>query len=230
MPKLNIAPTKSNLLLLKRQFVFAEEGYDLLEQKRQILIFELMSRLARAQEVERNVADLLKPAYAALHSATLDNGSDNLDRAALGVKGDCELSLAGQHLMGMRIPKITVRPPAPGAPFGVGGTAASTDAARLRFVELLPRLAELAELQNAMLRLARELRKTQRRCNALSKIFIPVYRETIGYIGGTLEERERESLTILKLIRDRTQNRETSATGRPAPAPAAAQDRSRVPA
>jgi V/A-type H+-transporting ATPase subunit D len=203
MAKLNIAPTKSNLLSLKRQLVFAEEGYDLLEQKRQILIFELMSRLQRAQEMERDVADLLKRAYAALREATLDSGSENLDRATLGVTREHELALSGQHLMGMRIPKITAQLPPAGAPFGVGGTSASTDVARLRFVELLPKLAELAELQNAVMRLARELRKTQRRCNALSKIFIPAYRETITYISSTLEERERESLTILKMIRDR---------------------------
>ena len=53
MGKLNVAPTKSNLLALKRQLAFAEEGYDLLEQKRQILIFELMSRLNRARDAER---------------------------------------------------------------------------------------------------------------------------------------------------------------------------------
>ena len=203
MPRLNIAPTKSNLLSLKRQLVFAEEGYDLLEQKRQILIFELMSRLKRAQEAERELAEILRRAYAALREATLASGSENLERAALGVKADPELALSGQHLMGMRIPKITAQIPPPGAPFGVGGTSASTDVAMLRFVELLPKLAELAELQNAVMRLARELRKTQRRCNALSKIFIPTYRQTIGYIAGTLEERERESLNILKMIRNR---------------------------
>jgi V/A-type H+-transporting ATPase subunit D len=113
------------------------------------------------------------------------------------VKQDPELNLSGQHLMGMRIPKITVRIPPASVPFGVGGTSASTDAA------LLPKLAELAELQNAVMRLARELRKTQRCCNALSKIFIPNYRQTIVYTAGTLEERERESLNILKMIRDR---------------------------
>lgn len=208
MAKLNIAPTKSNLLSLKRQLVFAEEGYDLLEQKRQILIFELMSRLAWSQKVERGVAESLQQAFAALREATLDAGSENLERAALGATKKHELTLAGQHLMGMRIPKVTLHVPPAGAPFGVGGTSASTDVAMLRFVKLLPRLAELAELQNAMMRLARELRKTQRRCNALSKLFIPVYRETITYIGGTLEERERESLTVLKLIRDRTGNAE----------------------
>lgn len=203
MARLNIAPTKSNLLSLRRQLIFAEEGYDLLEQKRQILIFELMSRLARAQELERAVADLDRRAFAALREATLDGGSRSLERAALAVSADYELTLGGQHLMGMRIPKVTLQLPAVRAPYGVGGIPASTDLAMLRFRELLPRLAELAELQNAMMRLARELRKTQRRCNALSKLFIPVYRQTIGYLASTLEERERESLTILKLIRDR---------------------------
>ena len=72
-----------------------------------------------------------------------------------------------------------------------------------RFIDVLPLLAELAELENAVMRLARELRRTQRRTNALSKIFIPQYRETIDYITGSLEERERESLIILKMIRDR---------------------------
>jgi V/A-type H+/Na+-transporting ATPase subunit D len=203
MAKLNIAPTKSNLLSLKRQLVFAEEGYDLLEQKRQILIFELMTRLARAQVVERDVGERLKQARDALREATLDSGSDNLDRAALGVKAGHDLTMTSQHLMGLRLPKLSAQIPPAGAPFGVGGTSASTDTAARRFTELLPKLVELAELQNAVLRLARELRKTQRRCNALSKIFIPSYRETIFYIAGTLEERERESLNILKMIRNR---------------------------
>lgn len=203
MARLNIAPTKSNFLSLKRQLAFAEEGYELLEQKRQILIFELMSRLGRAREVESAVAESLDRARAALREATLDIGSPALDRAALGVKLDSGLKLAGQHLMGLTIPRLTLRADAPRVPFGINGTSANTDAALRRFWALLPLLAELAELQNAVLRLARELRKTQRRCNALSKIFIPAYRETLAYVSGTLEERERESLTILKLIRDR---------------------------
>ena len=213
MTRLNIAPTKSNFLSLKRQLAFAEEGYDLLEQKRQILIFELMNRLGRAREVERNIAELLRRAHAAFREATLDIGSAALDRAALGAKLDVELKLAGQHSMGLTIPRVTFHARSPGLPFGVIGTSANTDLALRGFVALLPLLAELAELQNALLRLARELRKTQRRCNALSKIFIPAYRETLAYISGTLEERERESLTILKIIRDRLAQPLEEATG-----------------
>jgi len=203
MPKLNVSPTKSSLLTLKRQLAFAEEGYDLLEQKRQILIFELMSRLGRARDTEQRVAEALRGAFAAMQEAALDIGSAALDGAALGVRMDHQVDLTDQHMMGMRIRRVTARLEPPGVQFGVEGTSAHADTAMQRFVEVLPLLAELAELENAVLRLARELRKTQRRCNALSKIFIPNYHETIAYILGTLEERERESFIILKMIRDR---------------------------
>lgn len=202
MSKLNIAPTKSNLLSLKRQLAFAEEGYDLLEQKRQILIFELMNRLSRAREVEGHSAEALKRAFAAIGEAQLDIGSEAIDRAILGVQMQHQVALSEQRLMGLKIPHLAVQSEPAQVQFGIVGTSANTDLAMWRFAEVLPLLAELAELENSILRLARELRKTQRRCNALSKIFIPDYRETIGYIVGALEEREREAFIILKMIRD----------------------------
>lgn len=203
MAKLNIAPTKSSLLSLKRQLAFAEEGYDLLEQKRQILIFELMSRLNRAREAETRIGPAIKAAFAALREAELDVGSAALDRAALAVRMAHQVNLSDQHLMGIKIPRVSLRAEPVTVQFGVGGTSSNADLAMRRFVEVLPLLAELAELENAVLRLAGEVRKTQRRCNALSKLFIPDYRETIGYILGALEERERESFIILRMIRDR---------------------------
>jgi len=203
MAKLNIAPTKSNLLNLERQLDFAQEGYDLLEQKRQILIFELMSRLNRAEEAERKVKEALRQAFDALKEATLDIGSEAIDSATLGIAMKHEIDMTDDRLMGMGVPKLTVRVEPMGVRFGVIGTSSNTDIAMARFVDVLPLLAELAELENAVMRLARELRRTQRRTNALSKIFIPQYRETIDYITGSLEERERESLIILKMIRNR---------------------------
>src|ERR1051325_6510381 len=127
MAKLNIAPTKLSLLSLKKQLAFAEEGYDLLEQKRQILIFELMSRLNRAHDVEMKIAETFKRAFAALREATLDIGSEALDRAALGVSMDHEVTVGDQHLMGMKIPRVTVKTEPLAVQFGVGGTSANTD-------------------------------------------------------------------------------------------------------
>lgn len=203
MVKLNVAPTKSSYLALARQLEFAEEGFDLLEQKRQILIFELMSRLGRARDAERRVAEAMARAFAALHDASLEIGSDAVDRAAVGVRLDHQVEMAEQALMGIRIPAVSVAAEPAGVQFGVVGTSANTDLAMRRFVNVLELLGELAELENAVLRLARELRKTQRRTNALSKIFIPDYTETLSYIVSSLEERERESFIIMRMLKDR---------------------------
>jgi len=203
MALLNVAPTKSGLLALRAQLAFAEEGYDLLEQKRQILIFELMRRAALAAGMERKTGEILGRAFAALREAELDVGSAALERSALGQGMDYQVSLSEQRLMGIRLPAAAARAEEPGVRFGLTGTSANADAAMLAFAEVLPLAAELAGLQNTVLRLARELRKTQRRCNALSRTIIPNYRETIRFISGTLEERERESFIILKMIRDR---------------------------
>lgn len=203
MAKLNVAPTKSSYLELSSQLASAREGYELLEQKRQILVYELMSRLGRARDAERRLAAALAPAFAALRDATLDIGSAAMDRAALGVALDHRVDLATQTLIGISLPSVTPLTALLSAQFGVGGTSSRTDTALRRFVEVLPLLAETAELENSVIRLARELRKTQRRCNALSKVFIPDYSETIDYIQSSLEERERESFIIQKMIKDR---------------------------
>jgi V/A-type H+/Na+-transporting ATPase subunit D len=203
MPKLNVAPTKSSYLELSRQLDSAKEGYDLLDQKRQILVYELMSRLGRARDAERRLNAAVAPAHEALRDAVLDVGSAGVDRATLAVVYEHQVELSQQNLMGIRLPTVTALPAELNVQFGIGGTSAQTDTAMRRFIEVLPLLAELAELENSVIRLARELRKTQRRCNALSKVFIPDYSETIDYILSNLEERERESFIIQKMIKDR---------------------------
>jgi V/A-type H+/Na+-transporting ATPase subunit D len=201
--RLNVAPTKSNHLLLKQQLAFAQNGFDLLDQKRQILVYELMSRLGRARDIERRVAEALGPAFEALRQASLDIGSAALDSATLAVWMRHQLRIGDQPVIGIRLPKVALRSEGGPVQFGFGGTSAWTDIAMRRFVAVLPLLAQLAELENAVLRLARELRKTQRRCNALSRIFMPEYETTIDYITSSLEEREREAFVNLRMIKRR---------------------------
>ncbi len=204
MPKkLNVAPTKSNYLSLTRQLAFARDGYDLLEQKRQILVFELMSRLGRAKDVERRLGDAIAPAYDALRKSTLDIGASALDNVVMAVAERHEVTLGEQNVMGIRVPTLALSSREAAMPFGVGGTSADTDVALRRFTDLVPLLIELAEIGNAVLRLARELRKTQRRCNALNRIFIPEYKATTDYITASLEERERENFVILRMVKER---------------------------
>ena len=59
----------------------------------------------------------------------------------------------------------------------------------------------LAEVENSVYRLANTIRKTQKRANALKNISIPRFEETIKFISESLEEKEREEHTRLKIIK-----------------------------
>ena len=52
MPREPLAPTKSNLIRIKERLETAEEGYDLLEQKREILVMELMRKVEQVKIME----------------------------------------------------------------------------------------------------------------------------------------------------------------------------------
>ena len=62
-------------------------------------------------------------------------------------------------------------------------------------------LYRLAEVENAVFRLAEEIRKTSKRANALDKIQIPKYSELTKWIEDSLEEKEREDFFRLKRVK-----------------------------
>ena len=201
MAKLEMPPTKSSLLGLQDSLEFAQEGFDLLEQKRQILIFELMSRLEAAKRAQQQVDEALAAAFAALREDALRSGSDALYRESLGIVRDHQLEIRSRSVMGIDVPTIDATHEAPRPEFSPGSGSVLSDEVMRRFTGALDAIAELAEIENAVVRLASEVRRTQRRVNALEKVFIPDYEDTIGYIEGVLEEREREQFVIMKMAK-----------------------------
>ncbi len=56
------------------------------------------------------------------------------------------------------------------------------------------------------MKLAREVKKTVRKVNALEKIAIPELFDAVHVIENRLEENERESFIIMKMIKDKLQS------------------------
>jgi V/A-type H+-transporting ATPase subunit D len=61
--------------------------------------------------------------------------------------------------------------------------------------------AALAEVDNGIYRLTNSIRKTQTRANALQNIVIPRYKTTVKFISESLEEKEREDFSRMKVIK-----------------------------
>ena len=207
MGRYEVAPTRTNLIRLKSDLELANEGYALLEQKREILIVELKRFTARAVEAQRKADEELAKAYSALKEAELASGISGASSAARAVNVEPDISLRERRVMGVSIPaaKLDLRDNLPY--YGPQSTSVWTDEAVVRFKNALTAIAALAESRISVIRLAREIQKTVRRVNALDKIFIPDYEETIDYVEDSLEESDREAFFVLKLVKDRLEAR-----------------------
>jgi V/A-type H+-transporting ATPase subunit D len=71
------------------------------------------------------------------------------------------------------------------------------------FRDALGLMGRFAELKISIVRLAKEVRKTVRKVNALEKIAIPDLSQTISHIRERLEESDREMFSLLKRVKNR---------------------------
>ena len=201
MPRKSIPPTRSNYLRTQRGLHRAREGYELLERKRQILVMELMGKVEQARVAREEVTKAVARAFKALQRASFAAGAERLLRESIAVPARHHLSVRTRSVMGVPVPEITFRRDESRLPFGLLAGAGGADEARKAFHDALEPVVRLAEIENAVLRLAREVKRTQRRVHALENIFIPDYESTLKFIGDCLGEREREDLVIMKKVK-----------------------------
>lgn len=201
MARMNVAPTRSNLLRMKKELLLAREGYEILDKKREVLATELMRIAHDAERLQEEVWKLLDAAYRASEESELTMGQERVEWAALAVNKTVEVEVRWRGVMGIPIPIVEARGEPPLMSYGLGDTRATLDEASTAFREVLKHIPRLCELTSAVWRLARELRRTQKRVNALRYIFIPAYEETIAFIETALEEREREEVFRLKRLK-----------------------------
>jgi hypothetical protein len=100
-------------------------------------------------------------------------GSDHVEWAALAVNKTVDVHLRLRGIMGVAIPQIEARGEPPKLLYSPGDTAAVLDEASNAFREVLVRIPQLSMLTAAVWRLANELKKTQRRVNALAAYLHP---------------------------------------------------------
>jgi V/A-type H+-transporting ATPase subunit D len=203
MPRLPIAPTRSNLLRIRDALDLAQEGYEILDKKREVLTTELVHVAHDAALLQERVWAMSARAYRALESARLSMGRERLEWAALSVNETVEARVKPRSVMGVVIPSVEAHGAPPDMPYGLGNTTVALDDAAAAFRQVITEIPPFSELMSTVWRLALELQKTQRRVNALQYIFIPQYRETITYIESALEEREREEIFRLKRLKSR---------------------------
>lgn len=199
----DMSPTKGNLIKAKHTLALSKQGYELLDKKRNILTMEMMSLIDKAKVVQSRIDSTFKSAYYALQTANITLGISNVEQLGYTFAEDDSVSIRFRSIMGVELPMVDFEKKKIEPKYGFSRTSSALDEAYEKFNEVKALTAELAEVENAVYRLAVNVIKTKKRANALKNIIIPRYDGIVKYIQEYLEEKDREDFSRLKVIKAR---------------------------
>lgn len=209
----NVASTKANLIAAQSALDFSREGFELLDKKRNVLIRKMMEFMDRAKEIQKEIQEMFQEAYEALTVANITIGITEVNEVARSIPQATEFSVLTYSVMGVEIPQIKFEKQEIVPYYSFYHTNTALDAALQKFQQVKYLLYELAEIEDSVYKLAVEIKRTQKRTNALKNIQIPKYEARVKFISEVLEEKEREDffrLKVLKRKKPRQQDQEES--------------------
>jgi len=200
-----VRPTRSELLERKQQITLAEQGMDLLKQKRDALLIEFMSVMDETLRLSNDLQRTTNEAQYSLAIAKAVDGVVSVRSAAFATRGEITIDMTGTKIMGISVPVVTKGESPLRTSFTRGyaitGVSSRIDETADKFERILDVIIEYADIETRLKRLGEEIQKTNRRVNALEQITVPSLKEQVAYIRQALDERAREDLFRLKKVK-----------------------------
>lgn len=193
---------------LKRRMKVAQTGHSLLKMKRDGLMIEFFEVLNKAKSVRAELVEALIKSEQRLNMAKAIEGTVAINSVAYALQKEPTIELESRNIMGVVVPKITadsVQKKMYERGYGIIGTSAAIDEAAESFETLVDKIVLAAEVETAMIRLVEDIDSTKRRVNALEFKVIPDIKDTIKFIGMSLEEMERDNVVKLKMLKGKAE-------------------------
>ncbi len=196
--------TRMELLAKREQIALAQQGLELLQQKRSALLRELMRvadhALLRYEELQATAV----AARRTLARAEVMMGETAVRSAALATRGQLALEMQTINIMGVSVPVIEQKRASRSQlerVMALPGTSVTIDEAVVAFESEVDQIIELAESELRLRRLADGIQRTSRRANALEQVMIPRLVAQRDMIQRALDERERAEHFRLKRMK-----------------------------
>ena len=202
MPRLEVKPTRIELIQIKKRIKLATRGLHLLKMKRSSLVMEFFTISKQVSGMRENLRGDVGNALSTLKSAEIISGTMELERIAY-MSADSTVEVGLKNVMGVKIPELNSEY----SPTILSNLYRSTSVPTpindaIGMFEIVYRqILETAEKENSMRKLLIEIDKTKRRSNAIENILIPELSSVARYIRGRLDEIERDTFTNLKMIK-----------------------------
>ena len=195
-----VPSTKGNLMKAKKSLALAQNGYELMDRKRNILIREMMSEVAEVKKLRDEISEAYATGYYLLQRANIYGGV--ISNVVSEIPPENHIEVTYRSVMGVEVPKVLYHAPEKQeVPYGLSESSSLIDEAYLQFQKVKEITMTLAEVDNTVYRLAHAISSTQKRANALKNIVIPRCEAEIHRMSADLEEKEREEFSRMKSIK-----------------------------
>ena len=201
MARLNVKPTRMELLNLKKRVKSAVRGHKLLKDKQDGLMKTFMEIIREAKTTRREIEARLGGAFKNFMQASSMMQPEMLEAALLYPSAKVELEVKTKNVMSVYIPFFKIKQEGDILNYGYLQTSGELDIALAAFQDVFPLLIKLAEIEKQAERLASELETTRRRVNALEYKMIPDLKETVKFIQMKLAESERSTIVGVMRIK-----------------------------
>src|SRR2546430_17116293 len=117
------APTRMQLIALRKRHRIAERGGDLLREKLDALMIEFFQFAREISALRQRTQDILAQPYRRFAEAVMLMGFERLTEASLTVQGRFDVEASTRNVLGASIPHASVKArPLEGYPYDMMGT------------------------------------------------------------------------------------------------------------
>ena len=203
---LDIKPTRSELINLKRRIKQTQNGYKLLKMKRDGLFHEFRTLLAEMITAREELVQTFRQAKQGIDLASAIEGGIVVQSAAMAIANHPEVMVERRNIMGVVVPSVTgehLTSTIDERGMGLVGGSPYIDEAADGYSSLIEKIVKAAEMEATLKRLLEEIEATKLRVNALEFVVIPQMEDAKVFIQLRLEEMEREETFRLKRFKNK---------------------------
>jgi V/A-type H+-transporting ATPase subunit D len=111
------------------------------------------------------------------------------------------VAVSTKNVMGVRTPRVDRGGYEPTATADLLDLPTSIEESVRRFERIYQVVLDIAEKENTLRRLLKEIEKTKRRASAIENVLIPRLQGVVRYIKFRFDEMERDSFSMLKTVK-----------------------------
>lgn len=201
-----IHPTRTNLLLLKEKSSSVSNSIGILKSRRQALIIEFLKTSTPYLESRKAIRKLYGEGIVELLFSLGYVGEDVITSINDITAREFSIEITTRKLWGLEYKEISPRDSAErevnARNYDIRATPANLEEAIWRFEKIVDFILDIAEYDNKLQRLSREIIQTTRRVRVLEERILPKLKIQIKSITQYLGERERETFFRLKQFKE----------------------------